>query len=95
VLVVGDVHGSEPHLLRLVKHAAEAGLSTNVWVGDTYGTHPAHEARQGNTLVVRGAPVFDRTLANGTVVDGLTCDSTAGHREPAYRVTDSWLAVEL
>ncbi|SFK74375.1 metallophosphoesterase family protein [Geodermatophilus ruber] len=45
VLVVGDVHGSEPHLLRLVQGAAEAGLSTIVQLGDTFGTHPARSAR--------------------------------------------------
>jgi len=45
VLVVGDVHGSEPHLRRLVERAAEQGLSTIVQLGDTFGTHPERSSR--------------------------------------------------
>lgn len=45
VLVVGDVHGSQPHLLRLVQRAAGEGLSTIVQLGDTFGTDTGRSLR--------------------------------------------------
>ena len=38
---------------------------------------------------------YTERLANGTVVEGLTCDPVAGFGLPGYRVEDSWLVMEL
>ena len=45
VLLVGDVHGSEAHLIRLVQRAAEQQVSTILQLGDTFGTHSARSLR--------------------------------------------------